>query len=96
MWKVGCIGIADRSDSPYMVRVKPNPFTEQTQFTVQGKGAVAIQQAVLFNYTGELVRSKEVIDEQFTIHRKHLPEGIYFYRITLDDGSALTGKVVVK
>ncbi|MFM2135888.1 MAG: hypothetical protein RL021_1288 [Bacteroidota bacterium] len=76
--------------------VAPNPFRESTRFLFAAPGKGALQFA-LFDLSGRVVRSMQVVGDPVLLERNGLNAGIYLYRFTDSQGSILhTGKVVIE
>jgi uncharacterized repeat protein (TIGR01451 family) len=77
------------------VAVAPNPFTQQTQITVQGiEGSFSFE---LFDVSGKLLQKRNVVnDNRFTLHRDGISAGVYFYSITTTEKQKAFGRLVVE
>jgi hypothetical protein len=92
------IGIVD-TDDPIVkgldVNVFPNPFVEQTTFTLEGWTG-ATPQLELVDASGRVVRTANFRDHQLFFERDALPVGMYFYRITAATQLLSTGKLMIQ
>ncbi len=83
------------SDAGITVIAAPNPFTQQTQITVEGiTGAYHFE---LFDVSGKLLKKINALsDNRFTINREGMSAGIYFYSITTSEKQKAFGRLVVE
>ncbi len=96
------IEVKDDGPSPFVtelgsqisVRIKPNPFSDQTVISVSTSSEADLRLG-LFSILGKQFSLLQSKDGQFTINRKDLPSGIYLFKIT--DGQQFVGggKLVV-
>ncbi|MEM1322505.1 MAG: T9SS type A sorting domain-containing protein [Bacteroidota bacterium] len=77
------------------VKVHPNPFRGVATLSIEGHDAKQYQFEV-YDAAGRRVRSAQPDSNRFDISGAGLPAGLYFYRLTADDGFLSTGKLVVK
>ena len=75
------------------IDVFPNPASEFVQFTVHGSDRNAIQ-LQLFDMSGRIVMQREYDTNTFTVYADKIPEGMYFFRISDQQGLIGNGKVV--
>ncbi|PWD98934.1 T9SS-dependent choice-of-anchor J family protein [Marinilabilia rubra] len=71
--------------SDFKLKVYPNPFNRL--IFVEGQN---IRNIEVLNVRGKIMKEIEVVSNPETIHLEELPAGIYFIRITTDDGSFTT------
>ncbi len=83
------------NDAAIQVIAAPNPFTQQTQITVEGiTGAFNFE---LFDVSGKLLQKKNALtDNRFTINRDGMSAGVYFYSITTTAKQKAFGRLVVE
>jgi len=83
------------NDASIQVAVAPNPFTHQTQITVEGTtGAFNFE---LFDVSGKLLKKINAqTGNRFTINREGMSAGIYFYSITTNTKQKAFGRLVVE
>ena len=78
------------------ITIFPNPMHEGAWLQVKGDRS-RIQDLVLTNMNGQVVRSYENVQETaLLIQRNGLPEGAYFYQAILEDGTVSTGKMLIQ
>jgi hypothetical protein len=76
------------------ISLHPNPFSDH--FTIQVEpntlhGPVSLR---LYDYTGREVNFREMESGTVQIGTAHLPPGVYLYRLELENGQAVNGKIV--
>jgi uncharacterized repeat protein (TIGR01451 family) len=83
------------NDAAIQVTAAPNPFTLQTQLTVEGiSGAYNFE---LFDVSGKLLQKKNgLTDSRFAINREGMSAGVYFYSITTSTKQKAFGRLVVQ
>lgn len=82
------------SDAAVQVTAVPNPFTQQTQITVEGMNSAF--NFKLFDVSGKLLQQLNSINQpRLTINRQNMSAGIYFYSITSEKQKAF-GRLVVE
>ena len=76
------------------VIISPNPFTQSTQITLpQTYRSITLE---VYNVQGQQVAQYQYADcDKIQLLRNHLGSGLYFLKLTGDDGEVRTGKVVV-
>jgi PKD domain-containing protein/type IX secretion system substrate protein/SprB-like repeat protein len=88
-------GISEMS-SLQQVEVFPNPFNNNTTFTITSKQN-AVYSFEMTDVLGKTVKTiTNITDHQFSVSRDGLQDGIYFYRIYSSAGLIGIGKVVVR
>jgi hypothetical protein len=76
------------------VSVSPNPFSQSTIFNISG-GTNKTYKLSIVNSLGETIQSHEIKNQNtFTMNRAGLPNGLYFYVLSDDEGKSVTGKLV--
>ena len=73
----------------------PNPFNQSTQITLpQTYRSITLE---VYNIQGQQVAQYQYADcDKIQLQRNHLNSGLYFLKLTGDDGEVMTGKVVVE
>jgi len=82
------INSAERID----VSVYPNPFHDAAQFIFNNSASRALE---LFNCNGELIRREFMSGTTYSLQRKDLSAGLYFFRVTSDNGTH-SGKLIIQ
>ncbi len=77
------------------VRLFPNPVRSSFSISVDPAFSQSIDQLVLYNALGEMVKSWEVTDSNQAFGVEGLPGGVYFYTINGKGRMVGSGKVVV-
>ena len=82
----------------YIHNVYPNPFSLQTTFVIDSR---LINRTVLnlrlYNTLGqEVISTKNISTSKVIIRRGNLQNGLYFYRLTGEDGTLGVGKIVIE
>jgi hypothetical protein len=80
------------------VKVYPNPFSDKATFEISDKkGPLSITTHFsLFDATGRLVRSENMVNGRLEFERQNLPVGFYVFKIE-DNGKILgSGKLMIK
>lgn len=74
----------------------PNPMQNKVVFDLPANPYADLRFS-LFNVLGEMVREVDITHQtQFTIHRKGLPSGTYFFKMQHSKGLVATGKLIVQ
>ncbi len=81
--------------SENQVTVYPNPFSNFAKFEIEGKD---IQNGVfkLYDVTGRLIRREHFSSNNFILHKKELPTGMYFFTIENAGQLIASGKIVAQ
>jgi len=76
----------------------PNPATDQIAIDYEFPTGVKVAELKLFNIVGQEILKQVVSDKSGKIQLSvsDLPEGIYFYSLTINDGAALTRKLIIR
>ena len=76
------------------ISISPNPFTQSTQITLnQTYQNIALE---VYNLQGQLVAKHHYANcNEITLQRNHLPAGLYFLKLTLDNKATEVRKVVI-
>jgi hypothetical protein len=94
--------IASRTTSIFELESKnhtsvyPNPFTVSTNIEIDP--SLNIQSIIIeiLDVFGKRVASLQPKDHKFKMQRENLPSGIYFYKITSEDKTIGTGKLIIE
>jgi uncharacterized repeat protein (TIGR01451 family) len=79
------------------VGVYPNPFSDQTTFVIRSDKTNETYSFEMTDMLGRNVRTaKNISEKQFSISRNELQSGMYFYKITNENGVVGTGKLIIK
>lgn len=92
----GCGNISEFDSFKISMELFPNPFTETTEVLI--KDGIQIQNGtfLLFDQSGRKVITKSrLYGSNFIINREDLLNGVYFYRLTDDNGLYNSGKLVI-
>ncbi len=83
-------------ESEDMLKVYPNPARDYVVFEVRGlEFEVEGNQIQLFDVFGREVLRKAVIAEKTVFDLRGMPDGIYFYKVEMDE-KLLSGKIIVQ
>ncbi len=91
-----CTGVQNISSSD-VLSIYPNPFSEattleMTDWTIGMKDL----EIILVDILGKEVFKSEIKNRKTEINRGNLPSGIFFYKISAQEGIIQTGKVIVQ
>lgn len=89
---VGIIQHPTRSNISIVVR--PNPFNGRAEIDIQNHSADSYFLQI-FDLNGKLVRQQQCTESPITIYKDNLTSGLYFYRLSAEDGFLNTGKLIV-
>lgn len=78
----------------FQTRIYPNPFSEKAMLEIFGFTGSATQLKV-YNLLGTLVRSESLLSSINQLERNELSTGIYFYRLTNENGKTGSGKFII-
>lgn len=78
----------------YQVEVFPNPASETIIITTD-ENSNTKKRVLFFDPRGRKVMEDSFIGSQKSVNTKHLPEGIYFYQLEMDNLILGRGKIVV-
>lgn len=79
-----------------VVRLYPNPFSTTATITIDGANYQQSRLEIL-DLAGKTIQSLQVDKQQnITLHRENLSQGVYFYRLIGDNTVVHTGKFVVR
>jgi len=100
LWKIELIALTVTSlqdDLQKANKVYPNPATDWLKIRVFDKSAFNEGQVFIFNYSGQSMRvfhlKKIGENMELDLNIKHLPDGIYYYRLIGSDQS-ISGKFI--
>ena len=90
----GATGIADLIDEQ-SISIYPNPFTTQTTFSFRTE--VENSSLIIYDLAGKEVTHSVIPNgvKNFSIERKNLSRGMYFYQIISEDKSIAMGKLII-
>ena len=76
----------------------PNPATDQFAIDYEFPSGVEMAELKLFNIVGQEILKQAISGQSGKIQLSvsDLPEGIYFYSLTINDGATLTKKLIVR
>lgn len=74
--------------------VIPNPFQESTTLQIENVSGELLQ-LQLFDYLGRKVRTESWRSNQYVLHRKGLPSGVYYFTIRNRNGLLSDGKLIM-
>jgi uncharacterized repeat protein (TIGR01451 family) len=78
------------------VSVAPNPFRDETTFTLSGLSNNSSITLQVYDIAGRLVKSIENIsDTQFILNSSGMDSGLYLYKLMNNQGLVATGKLTV-
>ena len=87
------------TEHPYLndisVSVFPNPFSEKAIVKIKGHEAVNYLLEI-YDVAGKLIRSEQFINDTIEIKRNGMMGGLYFYRLSSEDGFLNVGRVLMK
>ncbi|MDO9511030.1 MAG: T9SS type A sorting domain-containing protein [Bacteroidales bacterium] len=87
---IGHTGIIDPNANK--TKIYPNPMNGELNITNLNN----VKRVEMYNLTGQMVKSVENVNEHITLNTNDLLSGMYFIRITGNNGSVSTSKVVKK
>jgi hypothetical protein len=87
--------VEENTSSSNNISISPNPFTQSTQITLpQTYRSITLE---VYNLQGQQVAQYQYADcDKIQLRRNQLKSGLYFLKLTGDDGVVRTGKVVVE
>jgi hypothetical protein len=88
------IGI-DEPKNKIHVTLIPNPFHESAELTISGYEHIKGMEMKIFNSFGQLIRT-QFITGTSAIHRRNMPEGLYYYSISENGEIKSSGKFIVE
>ncbi len=77
------------------IKVSPNPATETMFFELE-KGPLSIATFELFDVVGKRLVTENFSGKTFEFQRKSLPSGVYIFKISSDNKTLGTGKLVIQ
>ncbi|MBN1339157.1 MAG: T9SS type A sorting domain-containing protein [Bacteroidales bacterium] len=88
---------AEQSVTMYspLAEIHPNPMNDQAIVTVHYPGE-PVCSFRLFDMTGREVLNSEFPGNEWTFNRKHLPQGLYFYSIAINEKFIAGGKLMIQ
>jgi hypothetical protein len=83
------------ADKKVVINLYPNPFTNSATITINGGSYKKIRLEVL-DLSGKTIQSLQFNEEQeITLRRNNLNQGVYLYRLIGDNVSVHTGKFII-
>jgi len=76
------------------IQLYPNPFNNSTTLVLPDNESSG--ELFIYNFQGELVDHRLILDQFTTINRVALPNGIYIYQFLSSEGQVLIEKVVME
>ena len=76
------------------VQVHPNPFVEQVSFNIKNHTADHYLLEV-FDTNGRMVRQENYTGRSLVFKRNDMAAGLYFYRLSAQDGFQNIGRIIV-
>jgi len=89
----GCAPLNIQQNVLNNVSVFPNPFRDFTTFELQSEGKYQIQ---IYNLNGKSIFIDSFTSSNYKLISKEFKSGIYFYRISPENGTDAVGKLIVK
>lgn len=77
------------------VKISPNPFRERTEIEFNNPSLIPYR-FQLIDITGKVVQSILNITNNVVIHKKDLPNGIYFFYLSAKEKSSIVGKLQIQ
>ena len=87
------VAVHDPGVASLPVLVSPNPFESYTVFTF-GQAIEGVFHC--YDAQGRLLHQATINGSTFRLDRENLPEGIYFYKISAQNGRAATGRLILQ
>ncbi len=93
--------ISDVIEHPFLknieILVYPNPFVDQARLEIVNHGLNNTKYLLeIFNANGSLVRSEKHQTAIIDLKRDQLSSGLYFYKLTAEDGLLNTGRILIQ
>lgn len=86
----------DKTNTTLSIKASPNPFDVNTTIHINGTTFQTIQIQIV-DVSGRIVKVLEAQEQQqITIQRENLSQGVYFYQLIGDQELVHTGKLVVR
>lgn len=89
------LGNVELSLTDFEMNVYPNPAEGNVTFQLSGLQSTILDECslIIYSSTGKLLSETEISSENFSIERKELPKGIYFYSINYMNNVLKQGKL---
>ena len=84
---------APSENTPGMVRIAPNPFSESVLFEFLANDIPAASQLLIYDVTGICVAASQIDMVPYVFNAKELLAGMYFYQIHTPEGKTISGKI---
>ena len=90
-------GIKNSVNQPISVNVYPNPFSDNTTFSIKSDKLNETYSFEMFDALGKVVKSlPQIAGKEFIISRNGLQNGVYFYKIYSAESTVGVGKLIVR
>jgi hypothetical protein len=90
------IRIIDEGNMDGAVTIYPNPFSSSATIRVNNASEVNCYELGIYNASGKKVMTRTISGQSTTLETGNLPSGIYFYKITGENKTFKSGKLVVQ
>lgn len=87
-------GISSFAKNSVGITIYPNPFTSNTDVLVNNESEISNCELRVFNILGEQVLMTPMMKQITPLETSQLPSGVYFYKITTDNKTVQSGKLV--
>jgi uncharacterized repeat protein (TIGR01451 family) len=87
--------VIDKSEVYSNIKVSPNPATENMVFELE-KGPLSIATFELYDMVGKRLLTQNFSGKTFEFKRQSLPSGMYVFKISSDNKTIGTGKLVIQ
>jgi hypothetical protein len=84
---------AENSDA---VTIYPNPFTTSITIAINDVSLTNNSELAVYNVLGQLVINDMLTKQVTTLNSKHLPSGIYFYKVMSAGKTIKTGSLIAQ
>ena len=76
------------------VTIYPNPFSTSTTITINNASQINDVELRMYNVLGKEVMNKIITSQATTIETGNLPSGVYFYKVTGNNKTIQSGKLI--
>jgi uncharacterized repeat protein (TIGR01451 family) len=91
---VGIQTMADPAQN-LTVNIAPHPVTDFAHISLQGETGPGLLRFVLFDSAGKPIREASFYPPHFLFNKHNLPEGLYFWQISRENGLLARGKLLL-
>ncbi len=96
-WQGLYLSVEENQKSAFRVQLYPNPFSYAATIKITGNELQTTNYELkIYNILGNLVLKSKITQQQFEIKRGNLPEGVYFYEITMQKTQPVRGKFIIQ